>query len=286
MMKRFMKLILAVALMLTVFPTIAGAQARINTKKVRIADLSTKTTKVVLGGNDMTDSALKAEVSARWRISPYEFCTADEYKSIKESTDYYFLLIASSNDKKYEGILTLTLMKGGKYGDADPLKRPVDVVSLPLCSSQFPSGREIAFLPAFLDIIQDYASKAAMSDKAGYSGLGIYTKRISGTSHKTILFCEEDAAPVMDPVFRRKHFDESMRVVDEKTADSALAEGAYNTLVSFTVAPFDPRSGSVCYKMLVDAGSHELCYFKRHRISVKKWAGFLPKDIKVISAAR
>ncbi|MDO5442527.1 MAG: hypothetical protein Q4G10_02525 [Bacteroidia bacterium] len=285
-MKRFTILTIVAALLILAFPAVAGAQARINTKRVRIADISTRTTKVVLGGNDITDSALKEEVSARWRISPYEFCTSEEYNSIKESTDYYFLLIARSTEKKYDGILTLTLMKGGKYGAQDPMMRPVDVVSLPFCSTQFPSGREMAFLPAFLDIIQDYASKAAISDKAGYAGLEIYTKKIARTGHKKILFCEDDAAPVMDPVFRRKHFDEDMMVVDEGTADGAIVEGTYNTLVSFTVAPFDPQAGSVCYKMLVDAGSHELYYFKRHKISAKKWAGFLPKDIKVISAAR
>lgn len=284
-MKRFSILIMALALMMTV-PTVAYAQARINTKRVRIADISTRTTKVVLGGNDMTDSALKEEVAARWRISPYEFCTAEEYKSLKESTDYYFLLIARSTDRKYEGILTLTLMKGGKYGAEDPMKRPIDVVSIPLCSSQFPSGREIAFLPAFLDIIQDYASKAAMSDRTGYTGLEIYTKKIVSSGHKTILFCEDDAAPVNDPVFRRKHFDEDMLIVDEETADGALADGTFNTLVSYTVAPFDPETGAICYKMLIDASSHDLYYFKRHKISAKKWAGFLPKDIKLISAAR
>lgn len=285
-MKRLTILIVLVTFMLPVFPSVACAQARINTKKVRIADLSTKTTKVVLGGNDMTDSALKKEVSARWRVSPYEFCTAEEYKSISGSTDYYFLLLARSTDKKYEGILTLTLMKGGKYGDPDPLKRPVDVVSLPLCPSQFPSGREIVFLPAFLDIIQDYASEAVMSDKAAYAGLEIYTKRIVKSSHKRILFCADDVAPVSDPVFQRKYFGEDMAVVGEDAVNSALAEGAGDTLVSFTVAPFDPQTGSICYKMLVDAGSHELYYFRRHRISARKWAGFLPKDIKVLSAMR
>lgn len=285
-MKRFTILTMAIALLLLAFPAVANAQARINTKRIRIADLSTKTTKVVLGGNEMTDSALKEEVSARWRISPYEFCTAEEYKAIKESTDYYFLLIARSTDRKFDRILTLTLMKGGKYGAEDPMKRPVDVVSVPLCATQFPSGREIAFLPYILDIIQDFASKAVLSDRKGYSGLEIYSKGINMTGHKRILFCEDDAAPVMDPVFRRKHFDEDMFIVDEETADGALVEEAFNTLVSYTVAPFDPQPGAFCYKMLVDAGTHELVYFKHHRISAKKWAGFLPKDIRMISATR
>lgn len=285
-MKKISSLIITILFCFALLPQTVYGQARINTKKVRIADLPTKTVKVVLGGNDMTDSALKNEVSARWRISPYEFCTAEEYKAIKEDTNYYFLLLARSNEKKYRGILTLTLMKGGRYDAKDPLLRPVDVASLPFCSASFPSGREIAFLPALLDIIQDYASKAIISDNAGYQGFEIYSKKVMKTGNKRIVFCEDDLAPEIEDGFKKQHFDDDMVIVDEKTADSELGKGSYNTLVSFTVSPFDPENGSVCYKMLIDAETHELFYFKRHRIGPKKWAGFLPKDIKVISAPR
>lgn len=269
-----------------IMPVSVSGQARINTKRVRIADLTTHTVKVVLSGNDMTDSALRDEVSARWRISPYEFCNAEEYKALKGSTDYYFLLIARSEEKRYKGMLTLTLMKGGEYGAEDPLKRPVDVASLPICSSTFPSGREIAFLPAFLDIIQDYASKAIISDKVGYGGFEVSAGKIGSTRNKRIFFCESDLTPEMDPAFTARYFDEDMLVADEKTVDSELDKGSYNTLVSYTVAPFDPQDGSWCYKMLIDAETHELFYFKHHRISSGKWAGFLPKDIRRIASPR
>lgn len=285
-MKRISRLISICLVALTILPLTVSGQARINTKRIRIADLTTHTVKVVLSGNDMTDSALKNEVSARWRISPYEFCDSEEYKSIKENTDYYFLLLARSNEKKYRGILTLTLMKGGKYGAEDPEKRPVEVASLPFCSSEFPSGREVAFLPALLDIIQDYASKAVISDRAGYRGFKIYAKNVSRTGNMRIFFCEDDIAPEIDVAFKDKYFDEDMLVEDESVVDAELAKGSYNTLVSYTVSPFDPQNGSYCYKMLIDAETHGLFYFKHHRISSGKWAGFLPKDIRTISVPR
>lgn len=285
-MKRIPGLLAICFLAFIILPATAAGQARINTKRIKIADLTTHTVKVVLGGNDMTDSALKNEVSARWRISPYEFCDAEEYRAIKEDTNYYFLLLAKSDDRKYRGILTLSLMKGGKYGADDPAKRPVEVASLPFCSSTFPSGREMAFLPALLDIIQDYASKAVISDKAGYGGFDIYSRKISRTGNKRIYFCEDDLAPEMDSSFKSRYFDEDMQIADEETVDSQISAGSFNTLVSYTVAPFDPQNGSFCYKMLIDAGTHELFYFKHHRISQRKWAGFLPKDIRIISTPR
>lgn len=285
-MKKTRILRICLILALVIGQVTASGQAKINTKRVRISDLTTHTVKVVLGGNEMTDGALRDEVSARWRISPYEFCTAEEYKSLKENTDYYFLLLANSDEKKYRGILTLTLMKGGRFGDEDPQKRPVEVASLPFSSSVFPSGREMTFLPALLDIIQDYASKAIISDKAGYGGFEIYAKKILRTGHKRIYFFEDDLVPEMNPAFMKKYFDEDMLIEDEATVDGELAKGSYNTLVSYTVSPFDPQKGSFCYKMLIDAETHELFYFSHHKISDTRWAGFLPKDIKVISAPR
>jgi hypothetical protein len=264
----------------------AAGQAKINTKKLKIADLATRTTKVVLGSGDFVAGALRDEVSARWRISPYEFCTVEEYNALKESSDYYFLLIARSEEKKYRGLLTLTLMKGGQPKAEDPQKRPVEVASLPFSSAGFPSGREVVFLPALLDILQDYVAKAMRSDGAGYTGFDIYARQVRKTGIKRIFFSEDDLVPDMDETFRRQYFDEDMVIMSEAEADKAFQDGTYNTLVSYVVAPFDPQDGSWCYKMLIDAGTHELLYFKHHRISVRKWAGFLPEDIKTIFAKR
>ncbi len=285
-MKRIFRIAGILLILAFLAPVSASGQAKINTKKVKIADLATRTTKVVTGSGGIVDSALRDEVSARWRISPYEFCTVEEYNSLKDNPDYYFLLIARSDEKKYRGMLTLTLMKGGKAKAEDPQKRPVDVASLPLCSSEFPSGREIVFLPAMLDILQDYVSRAMRSDGAGYVGLDIYARQVRKTGIKRVFFSKDDLVPDMGEDFKLKYFDEDMVIMDESEADKAFQDATYNTLCSFVVAPFDPENGSWCYKMLIDADTHELMYFRHHRISAKNWAGFLPKDIKAIYARR
>lgn len=285
-MKRIFSILGIVIVLALCAPPCASGQAKINTKKVKIADLPTRTTKVVLGQGDIMDSALRDEVSARWRISPYEFCTVEEYNSLKENPDYYFLLIARSDEKEYKGMLTLTLMKGGKAKAEDLQKRPVDVASLPISSADFPSGREVVFLPALVDIIQDYVTRAMKSDGAGYSGFDIYASQVRRTGIKRIYFSEDDLIPDMDAAFKERYFDEDMLIMSESEADKAFQDGTYNTLVSFVVAPFDPQNGSWCYKMLIDAGTHELLYFRHHRINARNWAGFLPKDIKKISSKR
>ena len=132
-------------------PVLAWGQAQINTKKVKIGDFTQKITKVVLSGNEFMDSALKDEVTARWRISPYEFCSLEEFGSMKTNEDYYFLIITNGQFKKDSSptIQFLTLVKGGKGAD-ESIDGMLEVVSMPIASAQFPSGREIVFLPAFL----------------------------------------------------------------------------------------------------------------------------------------
>ena len=50
------------------FPIIAGAQAQITTKKIKIADFPEKITKIVLTGNDFYDLALRDEIAAGWTL--------------------------------------------------------------------------------------------------------------------------------------------------------------------------------------------------------------------------
>lgn len=285
-MKRIFSIFCILALFVLCAPVSASGQARVNTKKVLIADLPTRTTKVVLGTGGMMENALRDEVSARWRISPYEFCTVEEYNSLKEDPNYYFLLIARSEEKKYRGMLTLTLMKGGKPKAEDQRKRPVDVASLPISASSFPSGREVVFLPAFLDILQDYVIKAMRSDGAGYTGFDVYSMQVRKTGIKRVFFSKDDLVPGMDEAFISQYFDEDMVVMEESEVDKAFQDGTYNTLCSYVVAPLDPQDGSWCYKMLIDASTHELLYFRHHKINVRNWAGFLPKDIRTIFAKR
>ena len=71
-------------------------QAKIQTRKVKLSDFTTKTTKVVLCGGQLFDDALQEEMARRWLVSPYEFCTLAEYEKLKSSPDYYFLIPAST----------------------------------------------------------------------------------------------------------------------------------------------------------------------------------------------
>ena len=275
-------------MIMTAMPLIMSAQAQIVTKDAKIEDFQEKTTKIVLTGNEFFDSALSEEIRTRWNISPYEFCTLEDFNSLKESSDYYFLLCVKSRFRKEPepGIQMLTLIKGGEKADKG-LGKMLELVSIPLCSARYPSGREMIFLPALIDIMQEQVIHVLSSSISAYSSLSEASGNMSDARDMSIVFSEDDLSDEVTEDMLSQYFHDGIILSDETGADDLMLGNMENTLVSYTVTPFEPTAGSsFCYKMLIDAGTHELYYFKKHRITKKAGPGFLPEDLMRITAGR
>lgn len=280
-----MKKILAVIIAIAV-PVIMSAQAQIVTKKMKISDFPDKTTKVVLTGKAMFDSYLQSRVKSTWHISPYEFCTLSEFESLKKSPDYYFLMLVSSQYEKESepGLEMLTVVKGG-VGSEDGPDGMYEVISAPFRSADEPSGREYVFFSAVLDIIQTYIQDAIESDIDGYSGLTNYSLDMPKAKGSRVVFAKGDIAPEVSPAAIHNYFVEGMEIMDTDAADDLMYDAAENTLVSYVVVPEAAANGSFCYKYLIDAKTHKLFYFKKHKLTKKFGPGFLIEDLKKISAS-
>ena len=277
-MKKIMILMMA-----AMMPVIAGAQAQIDTKKVKIADFPEKVTKIVLTGSDFFDLALQDDVAATWRVSPYEFCTIEEFEALKADENFYFLITTNDQFRREDspGIQFMSLVKGGK-GAEKGISEMFEVVSMPVASAEDPSGREYTFLSAFLDIIQKHVLMSIESDITGYAGLTNHTDNIQDCKGMRIVFSEDDLSGQVD----RNLFDEDMVITDEDEADAIMSDREAETLVSLVVAPSSGKNGSYCFKMLVNAETHELFYFRRHKITKKDAVGFLAEDIRKIMSHR
>ena len=283
--KNMKKIILIIATI--IMPLLASAQAQIDTKKVKISDFTQKVTKVVLGGKEFLDITFQDEITARWRISPFEFCTLEEFEQIKGSEDYYFLMMTYGQFRKETapGLQFLTLVKGGK-GAEKGIGSMLEVVSLPFASAEYPSGREFVFLPAFIDIIQYHTLAAMETDVAGYVGLTSSHLNLNKANNMEIILSEDDLSNEISSDMKRSLFDEGIIVTDEDEADRYMADNLPGAIVSYVAVPSEPVDGSYCYKMLIDTQTHKLYYFKKHRIGKKHGPGFLLEDIKRITAQR
>lgn len=281
-MKRFIILIAAVLI-----PFITGAQAQINTKKVKIEDFTQKITKVVLTGNIFYDSSMEDEIAARWRVSPYEFCSVQEFEQLKGNSEYYFLLTTKGQFKKETepGLQFLTLVKGGEKAEGG-IDDMLEIVSLPIASVEDPSGRETVFLPAFLDIIQNYAADSMEKDINAYTGLSNYSLNLVETKGIPVIFAQEDLSIEITDMVKQQTFDEMMSVTDEEGADRMMTDDKERAAVSYVAVPTEATPGSYCYKMLIDNQTHKLYYFKKHRITKKTGAGFLAEDLRRILSFR
>jgi len=286
-MKKIFPLIFAILFIGLFIPNEADAQIKITTKKERLSDFERKVTKVVMSGNELSDAVLKQNISSYWTLSPYEFCSQEEFESLKTSSEYYFLMIVKGQNKKEveAGIDFITLVKGGDNAK-DGISEMEEVITLPYASSKFPSGRESIFISAMLDIIQDFTRGAVSADFKAYTGPSYYNVNLPKAKNKEIYFSEDDLCEEVTDDVIKETFRKGMIVEDEDSVDERLANGETGTVVSFVVMPSEASVGSVCYKMLIDANNHDLLYFRKHKITAKAGPGFLIEDIKKIATGR
>ena len=279
-MRRFIQ-ILALAIAGLLLTTDALGQAQITTRREKLKDFTSKTTKVVLTG----DEAVKESVAATWTVSPYEFCSNEEFQNLKGNADFYFLMVVKGQFRRESepGIDMLTLVKGGEGADKS-INDMFEVVSFPLRSTEDPSGREFVLLPAFLKIIQEHTTSLTDTEMKAYSNIG--AKDSKRLRIKRIFFWAEDFAPQVDEQTKRSLDEDILIKEDEDEVDEIFTEGTFNTVVSYVVAPSEPVNGSICYKMLIGSDNHELYYFKKHKITAKSGKGFLSSDIKSIKLLR
>ena len=265
----------------------AWGQAQIDTKKVKISDFTQKITKVVLTGNMFYDGSLKSEIAAKWHVSPFEFCSMQEYEALKGDDNYYFLLTVQGQFRKESepGLTFLSLVKGGKNA-SEGIDEMLEIVSFPMASAEDPTGREYVFLQAVLDIIQNYALDSMENDINAYTGLPNYTMNIPKSGDMTIVFSEKDLSGEVTPQVRNQCFDEKVLVLEEEEADEYMSPDKSSTLVSYVVAPTSGKAGSYCYKMLIEPQTNTLYYFRKHKITKKAGPGFLAEDIRRIAVPR
>lgn len=283
MKRAFITIILAFIAVTTLSTDVFG-QAQIYTRKEKLKDITAKTLKVVMTGEDAMDESLKQSVAMAWTMSPYEFCSNEEFGKIKGSDKYYFLLVVKGRQRKESepGIDLLTIVKGGAGADKS-IDDMLEVVSFPLRAAVDPSGREFTLLPAFLAIMQDHAKNLIESEVKAYSAIG--AKDSKKLRMKQIYFNEDDFAPQVDEKLIES-LDEDVFIKDEEDVDDVFSNGVFNAVVSYVVAPSEPVSGSVCYKMLIGADDHRLYWYKKHTISPRLGAGFLESDLRSIKLLR
>lgn len=279
-----MRHLLALFCSLLIFSNQSDAQEIFGKAKNNYRNFSSKKTMVVSNSVDFTDLALNDAVKSGWKISEYEFCTLERFEQMRRDTMFYFLLRVEGKFRR-EGeasIEYLTLVKGGPASDKG-ISKMEEIVSLPLQAVGDESGKAFVFLPAFIDIIQEHIINVGEDILKAYVGNSFYSNRIEEQGSKRIIFDREEMGyPVTDKEIEEQFAGKAI-LADASVAEEAVQKAVPNTIVSLVISPVNPKNGSYSYKMLIDAGTHSMVFFRRHKISQKLPAGFTREEIKRIS---
>lgn len=254
----------AFILLLVLLPLLSWGQGKVYTKKARLQNYASKTTKIVLPDNPMLSTVLQNRMAGCWTLTAFEFCTEKEYESLKENKGYFFLRLAVVGSEDGDGILTLIFEKGGKPGNQSA-EGAFEVVSIPVSSS--PSGlitaREEAMIPVLVDVIQQFTVDASNSDRVAYAGLPFYGTSPVKLRERKILFCEKDVC--QETAYTLSSEDEMVKAIEAREPGTA---------VSFVVAP---------YKMIIGADDHKLLWYQKPRRNNASVAGFTESEISTLT---
>ncbi|MGN0191428.1 MAG: hypothetical protein ACI39U_07210 [Candidatus Cryptobacteroides sp.] len=275
-MKRIVLSLLCVSIVWT-----ASAQVQIMTRKAKINDFTQKIMKVVLPGNPMDDAALEQEISSGWRLSPYEFCKSGDFDEFKGNSDFYFMLLTKNQFKKEDvpGIEFITIVKGGD-GASEGIGSMLEVCAFPLRSASGSDGREFEYLPAIMDMIQDYIEDSMARDVDAYAGFVKYASEINKMRGKKLVLADTDVSGEVNDGLRAQAVGAGIQFLDEDDAADIMSAPVPGTLVSYSVCPDNPRKGSYCFKMIFGSDDHRLYYFRKQSVPSNGDHGFTSLEIK------
>lgn len=273
-MKRISTIILALLIPLA---CMAQAKVTIVSKKEKLADFPVKTMKVVLQDDDFASSALREAMRDAWSVSAFEFCDQAEFDRLKGNGGYYFMVPLRYEGKKSDGITYLTVVKG----DAKELDSMTELVTMPICAADGPDGREEAFMPAILDVMQRYIEISLVD---GFKSISSMVEKAPKGGTMDLVIDEKDLGDGVPEKVRQKKLAGLVRPSHE--VSEIFMSGAPDTAVAYTIAPVNPGEGAVCYRMLFDARSHALYHFAKHKIAPGSGKGLLKEDISTFTAGR
>lgn len=268
----------------TVLSLSAAAQGQIKTKQFIISDFREKTMKVVLTGNEILDAVFRQQMEVVWHMGAFEFCTVDEFEKTKANPNYYFMAVTDSkrHSETAPGIKVIGIFKG--TAGAASLDELYKVVTIPFCSAENPDGRETAFLPALLSILQN-GLEETMKRKINISdSVQPGLRNAAARWDKRCAIADIDFAEAPGESLCAIYKAENIDVVDEETACRLIGSRDEDVMVGYVVAPSQPQDNSFCYTMIIDAQTWELFFFNKRRITDKDPAGFTRRNCQAIIA--
>ena len=265
-------------------PSQATGQELFGKAKNNYRNFSEKRTMVVVNETDFTDLSIADAVKSGWRISLYELCSVEKFNKIMTDTNYYFLLRVEGKFRKEReaNLEFLTLVKGSPEAH-NGIEKMDEIVSMPLQPVGDESGKAFILMPALINIMQEHILNVSDDILKAYVGNSFYSNRVDGIGDKVLMIERGDIGSNISDQEIVNLFGENIVLSDPDEIANALSNAKEGAVAGFTVSPSGNGSRGYSYKMLIDTRTHELIFYRRHRISSRNPAGFTLEDLRRIS---
>ena len=203
-------------------------------KKEDLKDFTGKTTKIVLSeDNSLLSSLLRDAVEKNWYLSPFEYCSMEEFEKIKTDTTYYFLIVVNGQHSKENepAMEFLTLVKGNPAASKS-VDEMGDIITLPLQSINSEDDRVFSYLPAYIKIVQAHVLKCIKDNLSAYIGMSSYSSNINDVEGTNLLMAKEDLSSKVSDSFFKESFGKHAQLVDREYIETALQNHSKGVLVS------------------------------------------------------
>jgi hypothetical protein len=274
-------------LLLSLWLPVAGclsAQERITPTAEQIERFSRTTTNVVLTGeNILLDAALKEAMENRWKITPLKFIDKAEFEANLSDANRTFLLLVHGSFQKAEkeksfAYTFLNLLMGGGAS----LDKLSEFILLPASCDGQPDEKPLLFMEAFVDIIQRHVRELQQNPKTAKQELdNRYNKNIDRLIGRHLMLVKDDMTCAFTEEEMKKLFNDRLLIVEDTTVAEAMNTKEKNRIVGLSLYPrVGAPKGTFCYNLLIASDTHELIYFKRHKVSKQSAQGFLKEELK------
>ena len=264
-----------------------SAQERIAPTAEQIERFSRTTMNVVLTGeNIILEAALRHSMDSLWKITPLKFIDKAEFDAnISDANRTFLLLVGGSFQKNEEEKMFVYTFLNLLMGGGESLDKLSEFLLLPVSCDGQPVDKSVLFMDAFVDIMQRHIVNMQHNPKLAKQSLdNLYNKNIERLVGRYLMLVKDDITYTVTEEEKTLQFNDRLSIVEDSDVENAINTRAKNRVIGLTLYPrVGSPKGTFCYNMLIAGDTHELIYFKRHKVSKENDQGFLKEELKRFS---
>jgi hypothetical protein len=244
--------------------------------------IASKTCVVLEAGNPVYNTYISKAIKEYWKITPFEFITASDFKLKRRDPSYSFITLTETkfeSDKSNSAFNFLNLLQGK---DVDELGKMPEICAVPL-SFAGEDDMEYGYkLGAILAFMQKHAGMISEDPSlTGRRYLKYYNKNIPEVKGRKILVKQEDLSPAISTIDKiRAVYKYEIEIVDEGEIVKAIQNKAPFTLILHKVGPAGDVNSGYCFNILIGTDDSNMYYYNRHTIDKANPNGLLSADLK------